>query len=183
MSASYTVTWRTCAEQLVHMGFNIDPNWIPPLAGCRITIAEIQAAVAAKFAIPESEMRSERRSQDVARPRQVAMYLSRALTPRSIPQIGRAFNRDHTTVLHGMRRVKELMEVDGELASQISALTSLLSQPKPRPRQFDVPAQEPEPDPVAPGKVWCEQCSRNVSRAEVEGCGSKWCGAKGAGCG
>jgi len=79
----------------------------------RITIAEIQSAVCARFDLPRHEMRSPVRSNRIARPRQLAMYLARELTDLSLPQIGRQFGgRDHSTVLHGIARSMERIATD-----------------------------------------------------------------------
>ncbi|MBN8832020.1 MAG: chromosomal replication initiator protein DnaA, partial [Sphingomonadales bacterium] len=73
----------------------------------RITIDEIQKVCAAHYRIDASEMRSHRRARAVARPRQVAMYLAKKLTPRSLPEIGRVFGgRDHSTVIHAVRTIE-----------------------------------------------------------------------------
>ena len=94
----------------------------------RITVARIQGVVASFFGIPSFEMTSARRSRCVARPRQIAMYLSRELTPKSLPDIGRRFGgRDHTTVIHALRRVEELIKSDGEFALEIEMLRSRLA--------------------------------------------------------
>ena len=82
----------------------------------RVTIEEIQKQVAEHYNIRLTDMSSARRARAVARPRQVAMYLAKQLTSRSLPEIGRKFgNRDHTTVMHAVCRVAELMERDAEL--------------------------------------------------------------------
>ena len=74
----------------------------------RVTIEEIQKKVAAHFNIRTSDMHSARRARSVARPRQVAMYLAKQLTSRSLPEIGRKFGgRDHTTVMHAVKKVDE----------------------------------------------------------------------------
>lgn len=76
----------------------------------KVNIEEIQKKVSQHFNVKVSDMSSARRSRTVARPRQVAMYLSKNLTSRSLPEIGRRFgNRDHTTVIHAVRKVEELM--------------------------------------------------------------------------
>lgn len=78
----------------------------------RITIDEIQKVCAAHYRIDASEMRSQRRARAVARPRQVAMYLAKKLTPRSLPEIGRIFGgRDHSTVIHAVKTI-EAMRLD-----------------------------------------------------------------------
>ncbi|MFN2259106.1 MAG: chromosomal replication initiator protein DnaA [Parasphingopyxis sp.] len=89
----------------------------------RITIDEIQRSVCEHYGIRHAEMTSARRAREVARPRQVAMYLSKRLTPRSLPEIGRRFGgRDHTTVIHAIKRIKELRAADSELDSDVRAL-------------------------------------------------------------
>ena len=93
----------------------------------RVTIDEIQKRVAEHFNIRLSEMTSERRARAVARPRQVAMYLSKQLTTRSLPQIGQKFgDRDHTTVMHAVRKIEELMLTDPALAEDVELLRRML---------------------------------------------------------
>jgi chromosomal replication initiator protein len=63
----------------------------------------------------------------IARPRQIAMYLSKQLTPRSLPEIGRRFGgRDHTTIMHGVRKIEELMATDSQLSDDLQMLRRLL---------------------------------------------------------
>ena len=89
----------------------------------RISIEEIQKAVVAHYNLKLADMQSKRRSRVVARPRQVAMYLAKQLTPRSLPEIGRRFgNRDHTTVMHAVKKVDELMRDDETIARDVEAL-------------------------------------------------------------
>jgi chromosomal replication initiator protein len=93
----------------------------------RVTIEEIQKKVAEHYSIRLTDMASARRARAVARPRQVAMYLAKQLTSRSLPEIGRKFgNRDHTTVMHAVSRVTELMERDGAFAEDVELLRRLL---------------------------------------------------------
>jgi chromosomal replication initiator protein len=93
----------------------------------RITIDEIQKKVAEHFNIKLGEMTSDRRARAVARPRQVAMYLAKQLTMRSLPQIGRKFGgRDHTTVMHAVRKIEELMRADPSLAEDVELLRRML---------------------------------------------------------
>ena len=93
----------------------------------KVTIEEIQKKVAEHYNIRQTEMTSARRARAVARPRQVAMYLSKQLTSRSLPEIGRKFgNRDHTTVMHAVSRVNELMQADGEFAEGVELLRRML---------------------------------------------------------
>ena len=89
----------------------------------RITIEDIQRRVAEFYHVKISDMQSPRRAQNIARPRQVAMYLVKALTSRSLPDIGRKFGgRDHTTVLHAVRKIEELMGLNPEFAQDVSVL-------------------------------------------------------------
>jgi chromosomal replication initiator protein len=93
----------------------------------RVTIEEIQKKVAEHYSMRLTDMSSARRARAVARPRQVAMYLAKQLTSRSLPEIGRKFgNRDHTTVMHAVSRVTELMERDGTFAEDVELLRRLL---------------------------------------------------------
>lgn len=93
----------------------------------KVTIEEIQKRVAEHFNIKLSEMSSARRSRAVARPRQVAMYLAKQLTARSLPEIGRKFGgRDHTTVMHAVRKVDELRGLDATFAEDVELLKRML---------------------------------------------------------
>ncbi|MGI4794943.1 MAG: chromosomal replication initiator protein DnaA [Janthinobacterium lividum] len=93
----------------------------------RVTIEEIQRKVAEHWSIRLTDMTSARRARAVARPRQVAMYLAKQLTSRSLPEIGRKFgNRDHTTVMHAVSRVTELMEGDTEFQERVELLRRML---------------------------------------------------------
>jgi chromosomal replication initiator protein len=93
----------------------------------RISIDEIQTQVAEHYRIRKAEMTSARRAREVARPRQVAMYLSKQLTPKSLPDIGRRFGgRDHTTVIHAVKQIERLRASDSELDADIRLLTRQL---------------------------------------------------------
>ena len=93
----------------------------------RVTIEEIQRKVAEHWNIRLTDMSSARRARAVARPRQVAMYLAKQLTSRSLPEIGRKFgNRDHTTVMHAVNRVTELMDQDTSFAEDVELLRRML---------------------------------------------------------
>ena len=93
----------------------------------RVSIEEIQRRVAEHFSIRLAEMHSQRRARAVARPRQVAMYLAKQLTSRSLPEIGRKFgNRDHTTVMHAVKRIEFLRSTDTGFAEDIELLRRLL---------------------------------------------------------
>ena len=92
-----------------------------------ITVDKIQNVVSNYFNISLSEMLSERRSRPLARPRQIAMYLAKKMTSRSLPEIGRRFaNRDHTTVIHAVKTITRLSEQDDEMKKNISQIKSLL---------------------------------------------------------
>jgi chromosomal replication initiator protein len=89
----------------------------------RVTIEEIQKAVVEHYSIRMADMTSARRSRAVARPRQVAMYLAKQLTPRSLPEIGKKFGgRDHTTVMHAVRQIERLAAEDRAIADDLEAL-------------------------------------------------------------
>ena len=92
-----------------------------------ITVDKIQNVVSNYFNISLSEMLSQRRSRPLARPRQMAMYLAKKMTSRSLPEIGRRFaNRDHTTVIHAVKTITRLSEQDDEMKKNISQIKSLL---------------------------------------------------------
>jgi chromosomal replication initiator protein len=89
----------------------------------RVTIDEIQKAVSAHFEVKQLDLISQRRAVVIARPRQIAMYLAKRLTTRSLPEIGRKFgNRDHSTVIHAVRRIEELRGVDAEIDGAVRSL-------------------------------------------------------------
>ncbi len=93
----------------------------------RVTIEEIQKRVAEHYSIRLADMHSPRRARAVARPRQVAMYLAKHLTSRSLPEIGRKFGgRDHTTVMHAVRKIEELRSVDSSFSEDIDLLRRML---------------------------------------------------------
>ena len=92
-----------------------------------ITVDKIQNIVSNFFNIQVSEMLSQRRSRPLARPRQIAMYLAKKMTSRSLPEIGRRFaNRDHTTVIHAVKTITRLSEQDDEMKRNINQIKSLL---------------------------------------------------------
>ena len=94
----------------------------------KISVEEIQKKVAAHYSIKLADMFSERRVRQVAVPRQVAMYLAQKLTTLSLPELGRNFGgRDHTTVLHAVRKIEQIIKEDSSLAEDISLLTNILT--------------------------------------------------------
>ncbi len=89
----------------------------------KITVEEIQRRVSEHYNIRLSDMIGPKRLRSYARPRQIAMYLCKQLTTRSLPEIGRRFGgRDHTTVMHGVRRIEELRQQDGQIAEDLELL-------------------------------------------------------------
>ena len=92
-----------------------------------ITVDKIQNVVSNYFNISLTEMLSQRRSRPLARPRQLAMYLAKKMTTRSLPEIGRRFaNRDHTTVIHAVKTITRLSEQDEEMKKNINHIKNLL---------------------------------------------------------
>jgi len=93
----------------------------------KVTIEEIQRKVAEHYNIRLSDMIGPKRLRTIARPRQIAMYLSKQLTSRSLPEIGRRFGgRDHTTIMHGVKKIEELMAIDSQLSDDLQLLKRLL---------------------------------------------------------
>lgn len=93
----------------------------------KVTLDEIKRKVAEHYNLRLSELVSARRARSVARPRQVAMYLAKTLTSKSLPEIGRGFgNRDHTTVIHAVRKIEQLSETDSQLSEDIELLRRML---------------------------------------------------------
>jgi chromosomal replication initiator protein len=93
----------------------------------KITIEEIKRRVADYYNLRMTDLVSARRARAVARPRQVAMFLCKNLTPRSLPEIGRGFGgRDHTTVIHAIRKIDELRATDSQLNEDIEILRRAL---------------------------------------------------------
>jgi chromosomal replication initiator protein len=96
---------------------------IRPAEPKRVRIEDIQRIVARQYNVSRADLLSSRRTANVVRPRQVAMYLAKVLTLRSLPEIGRRFGgRDHTTVLHAVRKIENLVGNDSTLAEEIEAL-------------------------------------------------------------
>jgi len=95
----------------------------------KVRIDEILRVVSRHYKVPRTDLLSSRRSRDVVRPRQIAMYLAKVLTSRSLPEIGRRFGgRDHTTVLHSVRKIEQLMREDGDLVAEIELLKRMLEE-------------------------------------------------------
>ncbi len=95
----------------------------------RVRIEDIQRVVAKHYNVSRQELVSNRRTRVIVKPRQIAMYLSKTLTPRSFPEIGRRFGgRDHTTVLHAVRKIEELIAGDTKLSHEIELLKRLINE-------------------------------------------------------
>ncbi|MCL6705754.1 chromosomal replication initiator protein DnaA [Pseudomonas sp. R2.Fl] len=95
----------------------------------RVRIEDIQRIVARHYNVSRQELVSNRRTRVIVKPRQIAMYLSKALTPRSFPEIGRRFGgRDHTTVLHAVRKIEELIGSDTKLSHEVELLKRLINE-------------------------------------------------------
>ena len=93
----------------------------------KVTIEEIIRKVADHYNLRMTDLMSARRSRSIARPRQVAMFLSKMLTSKSLPEIGRRFGgRDHTTVIHAVRKIEELKFVDAQLSEEVEILRRIL---------------------------------------------------------
>jgi chromosomal replication initiator protein len=102
---------------------------VRPVELKRVRIEEIQRIVARHYNVSRSDLLSSRRTANVVRPRQIAMYLAKTLTLRSLPEIGRRFGgRDHTTVLHAVRKIESLIGIDNALAAEIEALKNQLQE-------------------------------------------------------
>jgi chromosomal replication initiator protein len=95
----------------------------------RVKIEDIQRLVASHYSVSRQDILSSRRTATVVRPRQVAMFLSKALTLRSLPEIGRRFGgRDHTTVMHAVRKIDDLLSNDASLAAEVDHLKRMLQE-------------------------------------------------------
>jgi hypothetical protein len=122
--------------EVVSSGAEINPdavNWFVVLASSPRradypSIREIQTAVCKHYGVKLSEMLSKRRTADIVRPRQIAMFLCKKLTPHSLPQLGRRFgSRDHTTVLHAVGKMAHLETRDPDLAEDLEILIKTIT--------------------------------------------------------
>jgi chromosomal replication initiator protein len=94
----------------------------------RVRIEDIQRVVARHYNVSKTELLSNRRTRTIVKPRQIAMYLAKVMTPRSLPEIGRRFGgRDHTTVLHAVRKIEDLSGSDNTLAQELELLRRLIN--------------------------------------------------------
>ena len=115
------ITVETAEEAIRDLVRNREPK--------RVKIEDIQKLVASRYNVSRSDILSERRTAAVVRPRQIAMYLSKVLTLRSLPEIGRRFGgRDHTTVLHAVRKIEKALADDTSLSDEVELLKRMLQE-------------------------------------------------------
>ena len=121
LSFEPTLTLDRVDELLAHLVGAGEPK--------RVRIEDIQRIVARHYNVSRQELVSNRRTRVIVKPRQIAMYLSKTMTPRSFPEIGRRFGgRDHTTVLHAVRKIEELITSDQKLGHEIELLRRLITE-------------------------------------------------------
>jgi chromosomal replication initiator protein len=114
------LTVERVEELLRHMIRSSEPK--------RPRIEDIQRIVARHYNVSKTELLSNRRTRTIVKPRQIAMYLAKVMTPRSLPEIGRRFGgRDHTTVLHAVRKIEDLSGHDEKFAQELELLRRLIS--------------------------------------------------------
>ena len=115
------MTVERVEEYLGHLIRNGEPK--------RVRVEDIQRVVSRHYNVPRSDLLSNRRTRIIVKPRQVAMYLAKMMTPRSLPEIGRRFGgRDHTTVLHAVRKIEGQMGSDTKLAQEMELLKRLIQE-------------------------------------------------------
>lgn len=108
-------------ELLVHLVGTGEPK--------RVRIEDIQRVVARHYCVTRQELVSNRRTRVIVKPRQIAMFLAKTMTPRSFPEIGRRFGgRDHTTVLHAVRKIEDLLDQDSKLSQEVELLKRLINE-------------------------------------------------------
>lgn len=103
---------------------------VNPSNGQRVKIDDILRIIGKHYNVPKADLLSPRRARSIVRPRQIGMYLAKTLTTRSLPEIGRRFGgRDHSTVLHAVRKIETLMQQDDKMAREVQLLVRLLEHP------------------------------------------------------
>jgi len=113
----------------VELAQNVLKDVFPQGDVAQVSIESIQGAVSQRFALSVEELCSEKRSQNIVFPRQVAMYLSRELTDSSLPKIGREFGgRDHTTVIHATSKIARMIKADRSVYNLVQELTARIKQ-------------------------------------------------------
>jgi chromosomal replication initiator protein len=127
------ITRLAAHNQLTHAALTIDlaeqvlRDLVRQREPKRVKIEEIQRVVAKHYQVSRADMLSQRRTKNVVLPRQIAMYLAKVLTPRSLPDIGRRFSgRDHTTVLHAVRKIDGLVKKEASVAQEVELLKRLV---------------------------------------------------------
>lgn len=100
--------------------------WVSAVNQEGLRIRDIQGAVADHFELTEADILSTKRRRDFVRPRQIGYYLSKKLAQKSLPEIGRRFGRDHTSVLSGIRVIEALRQTDAKVDADIRAIAELL---------------------------------------------------------
>ena len=131
----YIAIWRgytmLCARRSlsVDLAEDVLKDVFPRDEGPQISIERIQELVCERFGVTHDELTGERRSQNIVYPRQVAMYLSRALTDSSLPKIGKEFGgRDHTTVMHANAKIEGMIREDRSVYNLVQELTARIKQ-------------------------------------------------------
>jgi chromosomal replication initiation ATPase DnaA len=124
--AHYTVTTYSPAEHLRRLGFANGGPCEPAPRFPRVLVSEIQSAVCQHFSLPLQAMTSPCRARDYARPRQIAMYLCRLHTRCSLPDLGRRFDRDHSTVLHAVRHIGSLRRRDENVERDVNIISRVI---------------------------------------------------------
>ena len=113
----------TCVKyELIVVGVSFITPYQADISVKEINLKEIQYAVCAHYQIGLTDLKSTRRDRKIARPRQLAMYLAKTLTPLSLPDIGRGFERDHTTVMHAVSTIENLISRDKSLSADADIL-------------------------------------------------------------
>ena len=116
---------------------NLEPDWWPtmwfgdlvsrrPFHADGLTIASVVQAVSCHYKVSKLDIVSSRRTRNIVRPRQVCYYLAKRLTTKSLPEIGRRFNKDHTSVLSGIRRIEKLRATDSKIEADVCAIAASL---------------------------------------------------------
>ena len=88
----------------------------------KLTIEEIQSAVSKKYSIEVSQILSPERTQSLVTPRQLAMYIARKFTTKGLPEIAKQFEKTHSTVIHGVKNIEKMLDVDEELKSNLEEI-------------------------------------------------------------
>ena len=106
----------------------IEKMWVGPRAQRAVTVTQIKHEVCRHYGLTITQLMAKRRTRDITRPRQVAMYLAKEFTVASLPAIGRRFGgMDHTTVLHAGRKITELMQSDEKIREDVTAIQRRLA--------------------------------------------------------